>query len=262
MMNQWVQLGMTLGLLGLVVGSMVTLQRIETVNFSRADEGMKRMNVSEMVKVTPAVTMRPMEVALARSVFDEAVSSPTPTPTARPTPTATATPLPTSTPPLAVVNDPVKKEVNIDGMAAEMIEAHNVARSSVGVAGLRWSDGLANDAKSWAELLKAEGCQGRHDTGNPDGENIYWKWQTGRSGQSGLISNASEVVQSWLNERSQYDYGGNSCSGVCGHYTQVVWKNTTEVGCGVSSCWDGDKQTDVWVCRYRPAGNWVGQKPY
>lgn len=260
-MKQWAQLGLTLSLFGMVVVSVGLLQRIETLDVSRADEGKSQVVTDEKMKIPPVVTMRPLEVEMARAVFDAAVASPTPTPI--PTPTLTPTPRPTATPaPLPVSDVVIPEAMNMSGMAGEMIMAHNTARASVGVGGLQWSESLASDAKRWAEVLRGEGCQGRHDTGNPDGENIYWKWQTGRSGQTGLISNASEVVQSWVNERSQYDYGNNICNGVCGHYTQVVWRSTTEVGCGVSSCGEGDKQTDVWVCRYRPAGNWVGQKPY
>jgi hypothetical protein len=49
----------------------------------------------------------------------------------------------------------------------------------------------------------------------------------------------------------------------CGHYTQVVWRTSTELGCGVASCktQDGWNQ-DIWICNYGPAGNIGGQKPY
>jgi hypothetical protein len=43
-----------------------------------------------------------------------------------------------------------------------------------------------------------------------------------------------------------------------GHYTQVVWRDTREVGCAIAR---GAKD-DFLVCRYWPAGNWMGQLAY
>ena len=48
----------------------------------------------------------------------------------------------------------------------------------------------------------------------------------------------------------------------CGHYTQVVWRNTTEIGCGVATCKEGALTWDIWICNYAPPGNIAGQKPY
>jgi pathogenesis-related protein 1 len=45
---------------------------------------------------------------------------------------------------------------------------------------------------------------------------------------------------------------------VCGHYTQIVWRDTTSVGCAAQSC----PQGEIWVCDYSPPGNYVGQHPY
>jgi pathogenesis-related protein 1 len=46
---------------------------------------------------------------------------------------------------------------------------------------------------------------------------------------------------------------------MCGHYTQVVWKDSKEVGCAAYQC---DDKSQVWVCQYKPAGNYVDQKPF
>ena len=43
-----------------------------------------------------------------------------------------------------------------------------------------------------------------------------------------------------------------------GHYTQIVWRSTVEVGCAVAR----SGLHEVWVCRYSPPGNVVGQRPY
>ena len=40
-----------------------------------------------------------------------------------------------------------------------------------------------------------------------------------------------------------------------GHFTQVVWRGTTAVGCGRSQC----NGLDVWICQYDPPGNVEGQ---
>ena len=71
---------------------------------------------------------------------------------------------------------------------------------------------------------------------------------------------ATQVTASWGAEKKDYTYASNTCATgkVCGHYTQVVWKTSTEVGCGKAMCAD---KSQVWACQYTPAGNYVGQKP-
>ena len=54
---------------------------------------------------------------------------------------------------------------------------------------------------------------------------------------------------------------------VCGHYTQLVWRNSTLLGCAYARCtsnspFQGVPTWDFWVCDYSPPGNWVGQRPY
>ena len=77
------------------------------------------------------------------------------------------------------------------------------------------------------------------------------------------------VVQGWAAEASNYNYGTNSCAPgkVCGHYTQLVWRNTTHVGCAMKECdknspFSGFSRWWFWVCDYSPPGNFVGQRPY
>ncbi|MEM7296682.1 MAG: pathogenesis-related family 1 protein [Bacteroidota bacterium] len=135
-----------------------------------------------------------------------------------------------------------------DTEISELLDAHNAYRKDVGIDDLLWSEDLQASAQNWANLLAAN-CEFKHSS-DPYGENI-WK------GTSGAFT-PTDVVKSWGSEIEFYDYGTNSCTDVCGHYTQIVWKNTTHVGCAKASC-DG---TDVWVCQYDPPGNFIGQKPY
>jgi hypothetical protein len=48
----------------------------------------------------------------------------------------------------------------------------------------------------------------------------------------------------------------------CGHYTQVVWRKTRELGCGYATCKRDGFLVEFWACNYSPAGNVRGQEPY
>ena len=74
----------------------------------------------------------------------------------------------------------------------------------------------------------------------------------------GSRASAAEVVGYWAAEARDYSYRANTCRGMCGHYTQLVWNDTREVGCAVAS----EPGREVWVCNYDPPGNWVGERPY
>lgn len=135
---------------------------------------------------------------------------------------------------------------------AGMLAAHNQARRSVGVAPLRWSADLATTAQRWADRLRDSRCAMRHSGAAGLGENLAWA-----SGQS---LSPAQVAAMWVGERRHYDAARNSCAPgqVCGHYTQVVWRSTTHVGCGMATC----GTAEVWVCNYTPPGNVVSQRPF
>ncbi|MEY3220594.1 MAG: hypothetical protein RIT27_1951 [Pseudomonadota bacterium] len=144
----------------------------------------------------------------------------------------------------------------------EMVSAHNNWREKVGSPSLVWSSKLADVAQTWADHLKTQNCKMQHSTNNY-GENLYWASPLSYSDGRKVAQNISptKAVDSWGNEVKDYTYDSNSCTmgKMCGHYTQVVWKTTTEVGCGMAICGDFSQ---VWVCNYNPAGNYRGQKPY
>ncbi len=79
----------------------------------------------------------------------------------------------------------------------------------------------------------------------------------------------AQAFKTWADEQASYNYATNSCAAGqdCGHYTQVVWRNTTRLGCGVTTCTTGSPFTgfprwELWVCNYAPPGNVAGQRPY
>lgn len=144
---------------------------------------------------------------------------------------------------------PVTRQSQGSGMMNEMLNAHNQWRAKVGVPPLRWSNELANYAQDWANQLAAIG-QLQHRQEHKYGENLFMI--------RGSQSSPTEVVNDWGSEVKDYDYNSNSCRRICGHYTQIVWKETMEVGCGVAR--SGNQE--VWVCNYNPHGNRIGHQPY
>lgn len=163
----------------------------------------------------------------------------------------------------ALVNSPA---VAADFDSAVFISAHNKWRAEVGVKEkLSYSPELAASAQAWANKLKqGNQCRMKHSAAHGYGENLYWasalNWSDGRKEVQKVTP--AQVVDSWGSEQADYNYANNSCKPgkMCGHYTQVVWRSTQKVGCAMAVCTDSQEQ--VWVCQYKPAGNWVGRKPY
>jgi pathogenesis-related protein 1 len=134
---------------------------------------------------------------------------------------------------------------------APVVAAHNSIRDKVGVPPLVWSDALAQVAEEWANKLMSTG-QFMHSSDLRYGENLY------QISGPGATSSAFEVVNAWAGEAAVYDYATNTCRGRCGHYTQIVWRDTKQVGCAVAH----DSRREVWVCEYAPFGNIIGERPY
>jgi pathogenesis-related protein 1 len=133
----------------------------------------------------------------------------------------------------------------------EMLVAHNQARADVGVPPLEWSQQLAAVAQQWANELAGSG-KFTHRPKGRYGENLFE--------MRGARANPAELVAGWAGEAEDYDATRNACrtGKVCGHFTQLVWRNTTKMGCGVAR----RGAREVWVCNYYPPGNWVGERPY
>jgi pathogenesis-related protein 1 len=134
-------------------------------------------------------------------------------------------------------------------MIGEMLQAHNSIRRNLGLPPLAWSDRLAARAQEWAQSLMAKG-EFRHNPRTPYGENLFEI--------TGAQAQPAEVVRAWALEASDYDHRSNRCTGTSGHYTQIVWRDTKEVGCAAT----GGIKREIWVCEYDPPGNVIGQRPY
>jgi hypothetical protein len=138
----------------------------------------------------------------------------------------------------------------------DWLDAHNSARADLGLPPLAWSDGLARDAGEWARHLARNGL---YDHATPDqrkgqGENL-WR------GPKGYWS-PSETVGFFVAEKRHFrpgrfpDVSRTGRWTDVGHYTQVIWPATREVGCALAH----SATDEVLVCRYWPAGNIWGHR--
>jgi uncharacterized protein YkwD len=135
---------------------------------------------------------------------------------------------------------------------AELLAAHNAYRASLGLPPLRWSNRLAVNAQRWAVHL-AEIGQLEH---SGSGQNLAMA----ASGTQSL----TQLVDLWGSERAYFTNGyfpaisttGNWVN--VGHYSQMIWRTTTEVGCGFVENYG----RDVLVCDYNPPGNVMGERAF
>jgi hypothetical protein len=144
------------------------------------------------------------------------------------------------------------------GFEARVLDAHNAERARLGIAPLRWDPGLAASAQHWADHLAATG-RFEHAPENraaPEGENLW-------AGTRGYFA-PEAMVDAWVREKKYFHPGvfpNNSTTGDVedvGHYTQLVWRATGEVGCARAA----GTSEDILVCRYAEAGNYIGEKPF
>ncbi|PSC71503.1 PR-1 [Micractinium conductrix] len=118
------------------------------------------------------------------------------------------------------------------------LDAHNAARAQRGAAPLAWSADLAAGAQRWSA-----GCLFQHSSAPGIGENLYMSSAAGAT--------CADAVSMWVAEAPLYTGSYNKATG---HWTQIVWKGTTHVGCGLARCGSGVMVT----CRYTPPGNVLG----
>lgn len=141
--------------------------------------------------------------------------------------------------------------------AQQVLQRHNMIRNIVGVRALAWSEHLARYAQGWANHLASTSCRLEHrpQSGNwaqQHGENLFM----GTAGHYGV----EDAVDAWESEKIHYRGRPLTSSSwyATAHYTQLVWQDTEQVGCGKAEC-DGNI---IVVCNYEPAGNILGKSPF
>jgi len=135
---------------------------------------------------------------------------------------------------------------SIDQFRAECLKAHNEYRRKHGVGPLKLDSTISNFAQNWANTI-ASRRQLEHSSDRKYGENIYWS--------SGKSITGKAPVDSWYDEIKQYSYKNASFSSGTGHFTQVVWKSSCDLGVGMACVGN-----EVYVvASYYPVGNVYGE---
>ena len=160
----------------------------------------------------------------------------TPIPAPKPPP-----PLP---PPRPAPSPPRKPPPSPPPTGSAAADLHNSYRRKHGARDFKESSTITSRAQSYAQR-----CIFEHERDGRYGENLYMS--SARENPSSALRNA---IRAWYNEARQYSYGSGGFSMATGHFTQVVWASTREVGCGVSHCNFGT----IVVCKYYPPGNMLG----
>ena len=139
------------------------------------------------------------------------------------------------------------------------LKVHNDARAAVGVQSLVWSKTLESDALEWAITMakKDDMYHSSNESRTGQGENLYM--------YSGFSSEtpAGDASTAWYNEIDDYTYSvigsPENANVMIGHYTQMIWSSTTEVGIGKATSASG---REFVAARYSPPGNYIGAFPY
>jgi hypothetical protein len=138
---------------------------------------------------------------------------------------------------------------------AEILTAHNKYRAMVGTPPLTWSARLADGAQKWAEQMAALGRL-KHSGAEGVGENLAFA----TAGHMTL----TQLIDIWGGEKRLFkpgtfpDISTNGNWRDVGHYTQIVWRDTREVGCAVAI----GGGNEYLVCQYGPQGNIMGERAY
>lgn len=134
---------------------------------------------------------------------------------------------------------------SLSSFASAILAEHNAKRALHDTPALTWNQTLADYAADYAaSTFDCDNVALVH-SGGPYGENLA----------AGYVGGAAPV-DAWYNEISSYDYSNPGYSSATGHFTQVIWKSTTQLGCAYVTCDNAWRQ--YTICEYSPAGNVVG----
>ncbi|CAH2990317.1 unnamed protein product [Chilo suppressalis] len=149
-----------------------------------------------------------------------------------------------------LVNKLKSTSISGDKFEDECLKAHNYYREKHGVPPLELNKKLNKYAEEWAKTLAKKGSMEHRDQ-NEYGENIFFAW----SSDPNFTVSGKEPVDKWYSEIKDHKFGREPTSLGTGHFTQVIWEDTKEVGVGIAKSKDGQVYV---VANYYPPGNMIG----
>jgi len=131
--------------------------------------------------------------------------------------------------------------VSDEVFTSAVLNSTNFFRAEHNATDVAYNETLAAFASEY--LSDNENCDFVH-SGGPYGENLA-------IGYADVVG----AIDAWGNERDEYNFDDPDFDTRTGHFTQLVWRNTTDVGCGRKLC--GERGWFL-VCEYSPRGNILG----
>lgn len=144
------------------------------------------------------------------------------------------------------------------------LNSHNSYRANHQSPAMTQDPALVTSAQAWSSQMASSGnfAHSSSSARNGAGENLYVFYTTGNAPGDAV---ASKAVQAWYDEIKDYNFSQPGFSAATGHFTQVVWKSSTRLGCGMAQgtkVLGGNTYKAYYVtCHYGPAGNMQGQFP-
>ena len=144
-------------------------------------------------------------------------------------------------------------DTELETIRKNLLTRHNYHRKRHQVDNLVRNSEIESIAQSYSEKLAASRTMEHSQNiykGQSLGENLYACW-----GSYQIKVNGIEATDSWYSEISLYNFNKPGYTSGVGHFTQLVWKGSKQLGCG-ASCQNSYCSV---TCNYFPAGNYLNQ---
>ena len=158
----------------------------------------------------------------------------------------------------ALTNENIRRsKTNIEPLDLEdfinqMLKLHNEERKKNDSEELKLNKDLNSLALEYSENIKS----------NPEKIkklkyiNLFKELIFGENIAYSETKEPKKIFETWLNKDKNYETNSNKFLKANAHYTQIIWKNTKEIG--ISMSYDEENNRYCTVILYNPPGNTLG----